>query len=397
MVKWLTDYLTVLDIFSGPGGLSEGTECARNHNFRFKVAVANDNDPDAAATYQKNHHDTEFILGSIREEETKKKILDAVRRRTGRSTVDVVIGGPPCKGFSLANKMTRHMRNPMNHLIMHFVDMIRRTKPATFVMENVPGIFAMHEGRVVQSLISEFKSLGYHNAEPWLLNAAEYGIPQIRRRAFLVGSRSRIPLKKPKQTHGTSEELKSNQNLLPYTTLDSAISDLPKISAGKTSARTNEYACLPDNDFQVEMRRKSNKVTNHIVTKNTEIVVKRIKHVPPGGNWEDVPVRLMKVDGKYGNIEMAHSMIYRRLLKNEPSITITNFRKGMIIHPTQNRLLSVREAARIQTFPDHYEFVGGLSKQQQQVSDAVPVMLAKKVGDVILIHLHDVIKLATAR
>jgi len=391
----LPDYLTVLDLFSGPGGLSEGIQSARNHSFRFKVVVANDNDPDAAATYQKNHPDANFILGSIKEEETKKKIVSAIRKKTGRSTVDVVIGGPPCKGFSIANKMTRDMRNPMNHLVLHFVDMIKRTKPAAFVMENVPGIFAMQKGKIVESLISEFKSLGYYNAESWLLNAAEYGVPQLRKRAFLVGSRSRIHLEKPKQTHGTKEEIKEKPNLWSYMNLIDAIKDLPKIPAGKTTARTDEYVCPPANEFQEEVRRKSNKVTNHIITKNSDIVVKRIKMVPPGGNWEDIPVRLMKVGGKYGNIEMAHSMIYRRLLKNGPSITITNFRKGMIIHPIQDRLLSVREAARIQTFPDHFEFVGGLSKRQQQVSDAVPVKLAKKVGDVILIHLHDVIRLVT--
>jgi len=391
----LPDYLTVLDLFSGPGGLSEGIESARNHNFRFKAAVANDNDPDASATYQKNHPDTEFILGSIKEEETKKKILSAIRKKTGRTTVDVMIGGPPCKGFSLANKMTRDMNNPLNHLLLHYVDMIRRTKPAAFVMENVPGIFAMKDGKVVESLISKFKSLGYHNAESWLLNAAEYGVPQIRKRAFLVGSRSRIPIEKPKQTHGALKEINENPKLLPYTKLFSAISDMPKIPAGKTSARTNEYICPPKNDFQAEMRKRSNRVLNHVVTKNTDVVVKRIRAVPPGGNWEDIPVRLMKVGGKYNNIEMAHSMIYKRILKNEPSITITNFRKGMIIHPTQDRLLSVREAARIQTFPDHYEFVGGLSKQQQQVSDAVPIKLAKKVSDVMLIHLHSVLRLAT--
>ena len=393
----MTDYLTVLDLFSGPGGLSEGIRQARNHNFRFKVVVANDYDKAVHETYTKNHPDVDFVRGSITDEEIKKEILSTIRKKTGRATIDLVIGGPPCKGFSLENKMTRNMRNPMNHLVIHYVDMIKRTKPAAFVMENVPGLFAMQKGKVVETLISEFKALGYYNSTAWLLNAADYGVPQLRKRAFFVGSRSKIPLTKPKKTHGNRDEVKQNPRLSLYTTLADALSDLPRISIDKTDSSPKEYATKPQNEFQENIRRKSKRVVNHIVTKNTPLVIERIKHVPPGGNWENIPVKLMKVDGKYENLEMAHSMIYKRLLENEPSITITNFRKGMIIHPTQNRLLSVREAARIQTFPDHFEFEGGLSNKQQQVSDAVPVRLAKKVGDVVLLHLHDVIKLVPAR
>jgi len=392
----LTDYLTVLDLFSGPGGLSEGIRQARNHNFRFKVIVANDYDKSVNETYTKNHPDVNFILGSIIDEDIKKKIISSIREQTGRSTVDLVIGGPPCKGFSLENKMTRNMKNPMNYLVKHYVDMINRAKPAAFIMENVPGLFAMQKGRVVETLISEFKALGYHNSTSWLLNAADYGVPQLRKRAFLVGSKSKIPITQPKKTHGSNDEIKQNPNLLAYTTLADALSDLPKIPIGKTNSTTEKYASEPQNKFQENIRQKSRRVMNHIVTKNTPIVIERIKLVPPGGNWKNIPVKLMKINGKYRKLELAHSMIYKRLLNNKPSITITNFRKAMMIHPTQHRLLSVREAARIQTFPDHFEFKGGLGNKQQQVSDAVPVQLAKKVGDVMLVHLHKVIKLIPA-
>ena len=262
-----------------------------------------------------------------------------------------------------------------------------------FVMENVLGIWAMQRGKVVKTLLSEFKSLGYHNADAWLLNAADYGVPQLRKRAFLICSKSRAPIEKPKKTYGTDIEVKKNPRLLPYVKLIEAIGDLPSIPYGKAQTNTDEYTRRPENDYQEEMRKRSDKVTNHIVTMNSQQVIKRIKTVPPGGNWEDIPVGLMKVNGKYRKIEMVHSMIYKRLLRNEPSITITNFRKGMIIHPTQDRLLSVREAARIQSFPDNFIFEGGLGKQQQQVSDVVPAKLAKKVGGTILLHLHEVIRL----
>ncbi len=387
-----TDDLTVLDLFSGPGGMSQGIKEARNHNFRFKIVVANDYDKAVRLTYTKNHHDVEFVPGNITAEEIKNKITTTIRQKTGRSTVDLVVGGPPCKGFSLENKMTRNMENPMNHLVMHYVEMIRRTRPIAFVMENVPGILAMQQGIVIKTLMQKFKDMGYHNTTAWLLNAADYGIPQARKRAFIVGSKSRIPIDKPRKTHGNKDEIKKDHTLLAYTKLSDAINDLPKILIGKTCATSDMYAKDPKCEFQKRIRKKSRRVTNHIITKNTPLVTKRIKSVPSGGNWNDIPVKLMQVDGKYKKLNLAHSMIYKRLLKNEPSITITNFRKAMIIHPTQNRLLSVREAARIQTFPDHFEFEGGISNMQQQVSDAVPVQLAKKVGDAILYHLHDVIK-----
>jgi len=390
----MVDYLTAVDLFSGPGGLSRGFEDARNHNFRFKTIVANDIDEYAGKTYKENHKDAEFIRGSIAEEETKKKIQRCVRKITEKATVDVVIGGPPCKGFSLANKMTRDMSNPMNHLMYHFLEMVRRLKPVAFVMENVPGILAMENGDVVDCLVEKFKNLGYPNTDYMLLNAADYGAPQIRKRTFIVGSQSTIPIDDPVQTHGSKEDLKNNPALLPHVKLIDAIGDLPTIRVGSSTSNSDDYLSKP-NPFQAEMRKKSAKVRDHVVTKNTPIVIERIKSVPAGGNWENIPLKLMQVDGKYGGIEKAHSMIYKRLRKNEPAITITNFRKGMIIHPTQNRLFSVREAARIQTFPDDYVFKGGLSDKQQQVADAVPVILAKKVSESVLKHLHQIIPLAS--
>lgn len=364
---------------------------ARNHNFRFKVVVANDYDRAVRSTYARNHPSVEFVPGSITDEGTKRRIISAIEERTGRSTVDMVVGGPPCKGFSLENKMTRNMDNPMNHLVMHYVEMIRRLRPAAFVMENVPGIFAMQGGKTVESLVKQFKEMRYHNARTWLLNAADYGVPQMRKRAFIVGSHSKIPIPVPKRTHGSKEDVHKDPSLSRHVNLADVISDLPRIAAGAMRSSSDRYRSEPNNTLLKRLRRRSKRITNHVVTKNTPLVTERMKSVPPGGNWNDIPVELMQVGGKYKKLKLAHSMIYRRLLRKEPSITITNFRKAMIIHPTQNRLLSVREAARIQTFPDNFEFEGGMSNMQQQVSDAVPVVLAKIVGDLMLYHMHNVI------
>lgn len=392
----MINYLTVLDLFCGPGGLSQGVKDATNHDFRFKVVVANDHDEAVRSTYTKNHRDVEFVPGSITDVSVKEEIMRSVRR-TSRQGVDLVIGGPPCKGFSLENKVTRSMDNPMNHLVSHYIDMVRRAAPQAFIMENVPGLLAMSKGKLVKDLMDKFASFGYHNVTAWLLNAADYGAPQSRKRAFIVGSKSRIRISPPRKTHGSLADVRSDPSLRRHVRLVDAICDLPRIRAGNTRSDGNAYTCPPKNPFQESMRRRSGEVTNHVVTKNTPTVINRIKAVPPGGNWSDIPTTLLQVNGKYSKIGLTHSMIYKRLEKNRPSVTITNFRKAMIIHPSQHRLLSVREAARIQTFPDHFEFMGGISDMQQQVSDAVPTVLARSVGEAMLSHLHQIMEPAVAK
>ncbi len=386
-------YLTVLDLFCGPGGLSQGIKDAKNSNLKFDIIVANDYNKSVQSTYTKNHKTVKFIPGSIADMSVKKEIVCAIQR-TGRQSVDLVVGGPPCKGFSLENKMTRNMDNPLNHLVLHYVDMVRRTTPQAFVMENVPGLLSMNNGKVVTELMNKFRSLGYHVSK-WLLNAADYGAPQLRRRAFIIGSKSNEPIQIPPKTHNHTADI--DKSLSRYVNLVEVINDLPSIRPGNTHSNNDGYISPPKNKFQELMRRKSKKVTNHIITKNTPIVIDRIKTVPPGGNWSNIPIHLMQVGGKYSKMGRTHSMIYKRLVKNKPSVTITNFRKAMIIHPTQHRLLSVREAARIQTFPDHFEFMGSIGDMQQQVSDAVPVVLARSVGESMLLHLHKTMEPVVAK
>ena len=380
--------LAVLDLFSGPGGMSQGIKSARNRGLRFSVVVANDYNRAVEATYRANHPDTEFVPGGIEEEETKRAIMAAVSRTTGGHGVELVTGGPPCKGFSLENKMTRSMDNPMNHLVQHYAEMIRRADPAAFIMENVPGLLGIQGGAVARSLISSFRNMGYDNAGPWLLNAADYGVPQARKRAFIVGSKFGVEIERPRPTHGDPSSIESHSGLAPYTTLDDAIGDLPSIKPGSAGAEGVRYRQGGGTPFSRSLRGGRARVANHVATRNTPLVTGRMRKVPPGGNWSDIPADMMKVGGKYSKLELVHSMIYRRLRGDTPSVTITNFRKAMIIHPHQDRLLSVREAARIQTFPDGFEFHGGMSDMQQQVSDAVPVLLARRVGEAVLDHLH---------
>ena len=295
-------HLTVVDLFSGPGGMSQGIKDARNCGSRFDVVAANDYDRAVQATYMKNHRSVRFVHGSITEEATKESIISAVVEQTGSSTVDLVVGGPPCKGFSLENKMTRSMENPMNRLVMHYVEMIRRLRPTAFIMENVPGIFAMQRGMMIRSLMKSFRDLRYLNTTAWLLDASDYGVPQSRRRAFVVGSKGIMPINAPERTHGERTESGESPRLLERVCLADAISDLPAIASGRTSPLTSEYATEPRNDFQRRMRRRSTRVKNHIVTKNSPLVTKRMQFVPPGGNWRNIPVEMMQVEGRYSRL-----------------------------------------------------------------------------------------------
>ena len=372
---------SVLELYSGPGGLSLGFSMARSAEFCFRIAVANDIDRNAIATYKKNHPNVNAVLGDLTSEEVKGEIARAVEETTNRKTVDLVIGGPPCKGFSCANRMTRNDSNPLNGLALHFAEMVRRMDPFAFVMENVPGMLSFRGGRILDAVKDNLREQGYVNTDHCVLNAADYGVPQKRMRMFLMGSKSQLRIKPPKKTHGTPEDVHSGLALKPYAAVGDAIGDLPDIPEG--------MACAPETMMQGDLRRNAKRVKNHCATVSHDLVVRRFRQIPQGGNWRNISEDLMKAEGKYRNLDNMHSMIYKRLDPKEPSVTVTNFRKAMLIHPLQNRLLSVREAARIQTFPDDYEFEGGLGSMQQQVSDAVPVKLTKSVANAVLAHMKE--------
>ena len=379
--QYMSKIFNGLELCSGPGGLSEGFMSVKYKESKFFIAVANDADENVSKTYKNNHSDTKFVLGSLTSKQIKKDIENAINDTVGTSNIDIVIGGPPCQGFSHANKKTRIMSNPLNRLSLDFLEMVKRTNPFSFVLENVPGILSMQNGKVMDHIIKNFQSLGYSNAEYWILNAADYGVPQKRKRVFVVGSKNSMNISPPKQTHG---QMKHEQ----HNTVWNVLSDLPLIRSGHKNPTSTQYRNVPQNKLQKKLRNNSKRVKNHIVTANNDTVIERFRHVPQGGNWQNIPKHKMSTNGQYENMNSTHSGIYKRLSVNEPSVTITNFRKSMLIHPTQNRLLSVREVARLQTFPDTFEFHGTLSSMQQQVSDAVPVNLAMAVAKSMLKHME---------
>jgi len=357
---------TAVDLFSGAGGLSEGFREAG-----FWVVFAVENDCHASATYAYNHtrnkrkYRTELLNKDVSLVDFDE-LQNEVKRRTGRE-VDVVMVGPPCQGFSRANMRTRNSSNPLNRLVSHFIRAVKKLNPQVAVIENVADIENFENGHFVDNLKLQFENNGY-KVECKVLTAADFGVPQRRRRFFLIAARDRLPILFPEPAFP--------QNA--YVTVWDAISDLPKLTNGN---KTDEL-CYRRNKhltpYQVMMRKYTDgKVRNNFVSENSELVIHRYVHIPQGGNWRNIPDHLMH---NYKDKDRCHNYIYRRLKEEETSIVITHFRKSMLIHPRENRGLSVREAARIQSFPDHFVFKGPLISQQQQVANAVPPLLAKAVA-----------------
>ena len=345
-----------IDLFSGAGGMSLGARCAG-----VDVALAVECDPYAASTYSANHRGTPVFNNDIRK--LTRQRLGAVAKKGPT----IVFGGPPCQGFSYSNLRTRSAENPENWLVTEFLRVVRVWKPDWVVFENVRGIVNTAGGIFVDYVVDQLVKLGYTTIHG-LLNAMDFGVPQDRTRFFLVGCRCGIAPKLPGRTRRRTP-----------TTAD-AISDLPRLDNGASESWL-PYGDSSPSFYTRRLRNGTDNSPNHLVTRNSQLVVRRYSHIPPGGNWENIPGRLMH---NYADRTRCHTGIYHRLRPDEPSVVIGNYRKNMLIHPTQNRGLSVREAARIQSFPDDYEFHGSIGFQQQQVGNAVPPLLAEAVFKTII-------------
>jgi DNA (cytosine-5)-methyltransferase 1 len=347
-----------IDLFAGAGGLSLGAKLAG-----LSVTHAIENNSAAAATYRLNHPQTNVVENDIsRIEPPSKK----------RGSKLILFGGPPCQGFSTSNQKTRNLDNPQNWLFKEFFRFARTLNPDWIVLENVKGLRETAQGYFEQQIHNQFEQLDYA-VELWALGAADFGVPQKRIRLFFIGCRHGIPPQRP------------NPLLAEPVTVKQAISDLPELSPGAKIDQLAYRSCKCS-DYARSMRQRLQKCTGHLVTTNNKLVLRRYRHIPPGGNWCDIPPRLMSNYTNLTDDRSRHTGIYRRLVWDEPSVVISNFRKNMLVHPEQNRGLSVREAARLQSFPDHYRFSGSIGFQQQQVGNAVPPLLAKAVFSQIMAH-----------
>lgn len=345
-----------IDLFSGAGGLSLGAEMA---GFQVKFAV--EKDKSAAMTYRHNHPNTLVLEDDIHN-------IDPWEHLLPNEHVSIIFGGPPCQGFSFSNTMSRNMDNPNNSLFEEFLRFVNEIQPDWFLFENVEGFVHFEEGKILHLVEQRFKDMGYQ-VFPKVLWASDYGVPQHRNRFFMVGNRLGIKFEYPKP-FGTK------------ITVNDAIGDLPDLMNGQ-QVDTLSYK-LPANKaskYARIMRRGSKRSCQNYVSRNADYVIERYHYIKQGENWEAIPDELMQ---NYANKANCHSGIYRRLRADEPSVVISNYRKNMLIHPSQDRGLSVREAARLQSFPDTFFFEGCLMSIQQQIGNAVPPLLAKAVFNQIL-------------
>lgn len=340
-----------IDLFAGAGGMSWGARASG-----IDVQCVIENDRFAAKTYIRNHQPQYGVFA----DDIRK--FDPTTISFDRNEGLVIFGGPPCQGFSTSNQRTRSIDNQNNWLFEEFVRVVSSVQPDYFVFENVRGILETEGGIFVEKIIERFQKIGYNTSHS-LLHAADFGVPQKRARFFMIGSKDGSLYSFPEPTCNKAVSVAD------------AISDLPSLENGASEC-FRKYKKEENNDYIRSMRGNMEGCSNHLVTRNNKTILERYKHIPQGGNWENIPDRLMK---NYKDKSRCHTGIYRRLKLDQPSVVIGNYRKNMLIHPTQDRGLSVREAARLQSFPDDFIFEGSIGFQQQQVGNAVPPLLAKAV------------------
>ena len=364
----MKDKPTAIDLFCGAGGLSEGFRQAG-----FGVLAGNDIDEAAGQTYSATHLDATFIPGPI-QDLSASKLLGASGLAKG--DLDCLIGGPPCQAFSVYNHQ-RGMHDGRSQLFREYLRLVDGLSPKWIVMENVMGILSAGGGEAVRAIRDGLEGLGYR-IEMQILKAEEYGVPQERRRVLFLGNRRGTPIVWPETTHGKG---KAN-----FVTIKDAIGDLPSLKNGEAKAPM-AYTKAPGSDYQRELRSRSALVVNHSAPRLSAINLERMKHIPAGGSWRDIPVDLLP-EGMKRARRCDHTKRYGRMKWDGLSCTILtkcDVHWGAYIHPSQDRAISVREAARIQSFPDWFQFEGSMTDQYVQVGNAVPPVLGRSIARSILL------------
>jgi DNA (cytosine-5)-methyltransferase 1 len=358
---------TVVDLFCGAGGVSEGFRQAG-----FHVLAGVDYDRRAGETFAATHPKATFIGGRI-QDVTVKDILAATSLRSGE--LDVLVGGPPCQGYSVYNH-GRGVHDPRAGLFHEYLRIVDGLKPRWLVMENVSGLTSIADGRIIHEIKQGMGRLGY--VVDWrILKAEQYGVPQERRRIVFIANRIGAPIQFPEPTHGPG--------LKPHVTIWDAISDLPALTNGGKEV-PEHYACPPMNAYQQELRRGADRLTNHAAGRLSPVNEVRMKHIPSGGSWRDIPFHLLPA-GMQRAKRSDHTKRYGRPRKTDLSCTILtkcDVHWGAYIHPEQDRAISVREAARLQSFPDWFEFRGSRTEQYVQVGNAVPPLLGRAVAQALI-------------
>ena len=380
--------LTMIDLFAGAGGLSEGLSEAGFHSLFASEIV-----PVYAETYRKNHPSSDVLTADIRTVNAED-ILHQLKMKKGQ--LDLLAGGPPCQGFSI-NAPIRSLLDERNHLFKEYLRFVDAFAPRAVLIENVPGLVSFEHGATLHAILDALSQLGY-GTDVRILGAPYYGVPQIRWRTIIIGLRGKqlpanafpeptyhAPIKPNFATTFNGQLLvkfPAVEASTHFTTVEEAIGDLPPLLAGEKGEPVKSYSCEPTCDYQRKARIGSSGVYNHEAPRLSKINMERLKYIHPGGNWTDIPHELLPKGMQRAN-KGDHTKRYGRVTPEGLASTILTKcdpHWGAYFHYNQDRTFTVREAARIQSFPDHYIFTGTQAEQYAQVGNAVPPMLANAVG-----------------
>lgn len=358
--------LTAIDLFCGAGGLSAGLEMAG-----FRVLAGVDLFRAAGETFEATHPHATFI-GKPIEDVTIDELLEVTGLHPGELTI--LAGGPPCQAYSVYNHQ-RGMHDSRATLFREYLRIVEGLRPEWIVMENVMGIYSIAGGAAVSAIRDELNALGYDVQEK-VLKAEEYGVPQERRRVVFIGNRVGAPVRHPAPSHGDGLE--------PFTSIQEAIGDLAPLENGQDLG-TVPYVAAPKGSFRRFVRGNRTIVNNHSAPKLGKLNVERLAHIQPGGSWRDIPFDLLPAGMKRAK-RSDHTKRYGRMTWDGLACTVLtkcDIHWGAYIHPEQDRAISVREAARLQSFPDWFEFAGSKTDQYIQVGNAVPPLLGRAIGSTI--------------
>lgn len=385
--------LRTIDLFSGAGGITEGFRMAG-----YECLYANDCMAEAIETFRHNHRQAWADCRNI-EDVKPSEIRSALKMAKGE--LDVLAGGPPCQGFSI-NAPERFLTDPRNKLFKDYVRFLEEFEPKTFLFENVPGLLSLSDGKVLDRILREFARLNYRVTVK-ILFAAHYGVPQERWRLILLGSRFG-EVAPPEPTHHAAGRANfrggggvltfrptdpEKRRLLPAVTVGEAIGDLPRLEMGE-GAETIGYTAGNVSEYALSMRNPEGVTYNHFAAKLSKQNAERMRYVKPGGSWRDIPHHLLP-KGMQRARKSDHTKRYGRLSNERLAGTVMTKcdpHWGTVFLPDQDRSLTVREAARFQSFPDSYKFLGSRVSQYEQVGNAVPVLMAKAIALQIRAHLE---------
>jgi DNA (cytosine-5)-methyltransferase 1 len=387
--------IKTIDLFAGAGGITEG--------FRQAGAAcifANDFNPHACDTFHHNHPNVEVACGAIQDLKPRE-----IRKGTGleKGELDILVGGPPCQGFSI-NAPERFLEDPRNSLFKHYLHFVDEFAPKTFLFENVPGMLSLGGGQVFDTIIGQMQERGYRTSAKILL-AAHYGVPQVRWRMIILGSRIGDAPPNPEPTHfyngrpnfrggatiATRLVPLDEYRLNPAVTLADAISDLPMVQAGGGDEVSGYGRKKRLSRYASRMREGSDQLFNHTANGLSKINLERLKHIAAGEAWTAIPFDLLPA-GMQKARTSDHTMRYGRLRWTALAgtmMTKCDPHWGAVFHPEQLRTFTVREAARIQSFPDSYRFLGPRVAQYEQVGNAVPVLMAKAIAESLIGYLAE--------